>query len=251
MRVGAPPLAWDQVTAVLAISRRVIRYDLRGHGRSAAASAPFAAHEDLAELLQELHVRQADLVGLSARSTVAAELALERPDLVRRLVMVSPGLPGIAVDAPREWMRPIADAVRAGRPDRAAELWWESPIMEGTRARGAAGGQYRQVVLQNARVWSQDARAQRPLTPAAGVRLAGLCTPVLVVVGAEDRTGSRQQADSIARRLPAAGRVVVRGAGHMLSIERPAELAAIVASFLGAARAPASGCGARRGEPRR
>jgi len=227
---------WDEVAAVLGTTRQIIRYDLRGHGRSASAVDAFYPHEDLAGLLEELGVRNADIVGLSAGSNVALELALERAELVRRLVMVSPGIPEIRVNAPREWMRPIGDAVRAGDAKRAAALWWESPMMAGTRARGAAGERYHEVVLDNARIWTQNAAAQQRPAPSPADRLRGLRHPLLIVVGGADVTGSQQQADSILARQPNATRVIVRDAGHMVSTERPAELAGEIDRFLRASR---------------
>jgi len=223
---------WDEVTALLQSSRQVIRYDLRGHGRSGPARDPFSASYELAELLSEIGVARADVVGLSAGSNVALELALERPELVRRLIMVSPGLPDVRVAASRDWMRPIGEAVRAGKSARAAELWWQSPIMQGTRARGVDGVRYQKVVLDNARIWTQNPAAQRPLVPSAAQRLPALRAPLLIIVGGDDETGSRPQSDSILARQPKARRVIVPRAGHMLSTERPSELAREITRFL-------------------
>jgi pimeloyl-ACP methyl ester carboxylesterase len=223
---------WDEVTALLQSSRQVIRYDLRGHGRSALARDPFSASFELGELMLELGVIRADVVGLSAGSNVALELALEQPELVRRLIMISPGLPDIRVNTDRAWMRPIAEAVRAGNPARAADLWWQSPIMRGTRARGVEGVRYQQVVRDNARIWTQNPAAQRPLVPSAAQRLNTLRAPLLIIVGADDETGSLPQSDSILARQPKARRVIVPRAGHMISTERPAELAKEITRFL-------------------
>jgi pimeloyl-ACP methyl ester carboxylesterase len=222
---------WDEIAPVLSTHRRVIRYDVRGHGRSRGVEGPYAAHEDLAALFGELGLARADVVGLSMGSTIALEFAVAHPELVRRVVMISPGLPGIRVDAPRDWMAPIMTAVRGRDGARAAELWWESPIMAGTRARGADGLRYRQVVLDNGRIWTQDPTAQRPLDPPAAQGLASLGAPLLVITGSRDITGARQQADSIASRLPTVRRLTMDG-GHMLSTERPAELARAVEAFL-------------------
>jgi pimeloyl-ACP methyl ester carboxylesterase len=146
--------------------------------------------------------------------------------------MISPGLPDIRVNADRAWMRPIAEAVRAGNPTRAADLWWQSPIMRGTRARGVEGVRYQQVVRDNARIWTQNPAAQRPLVPSAAQRLNTLRVPLLIVVGADDETGSLPQSDSILARQPKARRVIVPRAGHMISTERPAELAKEIIRFL-------------------
>jgi len=229
---------WDEVAALLERDFRVIRYDLRGHGRSGRAEQPFFPHEELAALLDELRIPRAAVVGLSAGATVALDLATIAPERVSHLVLVSPGLPEIRVTASREWMRPIGEALRAGNATRASELWWEGPIMAGTRARGdTVALRYRAMILANAPIWTQNAAASQRPRPFAGERLAELRTPMLVVTGDRDETGAQAQADSIRARVPAARHHVVRGAGHMISTERPAELAGLVRAFLAARRA--------------
>ncbi len=223
---------WDEVAAILEKDRRIIRYDLRGHGKSARAAEPFLASDDLSGLLADLGIRRADIVGLSAGSNAALELALVRPEIVRRLVLVSPGLPDIRVTASREWMRPIGEALRARDASKASALWWESVMMEGTRARGADGERYRAVVLENSAIWLQNPAAQQQLTPPMSERLAGLSVPALFIVGENDITGSRQQLDSILGRLPRAQHVTIPRAGHMISTERPRALAEEIARFL-------------------
>jgi pimeloyl-ACP methyl ester carboxylesterase len=223
---------WDEIAPVLAQARRVIRYDARGHGRSAAIDAPFFAHEDLDALLTELGVSRADVVGLSMGSNIALEFALMHPGRVRRLVMISPGLPDIRVTASRAWMTPIMTAVRAGNGAEAARLWWESPMLEGTRARGAAGERYRAVVLANGRIWTQNPSAQRQLEPSLSARLSRLTVPLVVIVGGADATGAVPQSDSIAARLPSVQRLTIPNAGHMVSTERPGEIVAALNRFL-------------------
>ena len=223
---------WDEVVPLLEREFRIIRYDLRGHGSSGRADSAFHPHEELAALLDELRLPRARLVGLSAGATVALDLATALPARVDRLVLVSPGLPEIPVTASREWMRPIGEALRAGSPQRAAELWWESPIMAGTRARGDSAMRYRTVVLSNASVWTQNAAAAQRPRPLAGDRLGQLRAPLLVVTGERDETGARAQADSIRSRAPGTMHRELAGAGHMISTERPRELAELLRSFL-------------------
>ena len=79
---------WDEVAPLLARSHRVIRYDVRGHGRSAGLVAPIAATDDLRQLLDEIGVGKASVVGLSMGSEIALDFALAHPGCVDRVVMV-------------------------------------------------------------------------------------------------------------------------------------------------------------------
>jgi pimeloyl-ACP methyl ester carboxylesterase len=214
---------WDEVAAGLASSRRVLRYDVRGHGRSRIESPLPSTVADLHALLEELAIARAMIVGSSMGSTIALDYALMHPDRVERLVLLSPGIPGVKVAAALDWMTPIIEAVRRGQSSRAAELWWESPLLAGLRARGEAADRYRAVVLENASIWTVATRSP-PLEPAAGTRLNEVKAPILAVAGELDRAGAVGVARIIAASV-AHGRVeLVRGAGHMLTCEKPAQV---------------------------
>ena len=71
-----------------------MRYDLRGFGRSPLGPGRYSNAGDLVELLEQLELRSASLVGVSLGGQVALELAVARPDLVDALVLVGAGLPG-------------------------------------------------------------------------------------------------------------------------------------------------------------
>ncbi|MFE9774843.1 alpha/beta fold hydrolase [Streptomyces sp. NPDC005931] len=76
----------DQIPA-LAAHYRVVAPDVRGHGFSANATAPFRWAEDLAALLRHLDAGPAVLVGVSMGGAIATDTVLEHPDLVRAVVV--------------------------------------------------------------------------------------------------------------------------------------------------------------------
>ena len=63
-------------------------------------------------------------------------------------------------------------------------------------------------------------------------RLGTIRAPAFVVVGEEDRLTPPKYASFLRERLPGDGLLLVRGAGHMVAIEAPAEVAAAAAAFL-------------------
>ena len=74
--------------------RQVITVDLYGHGRTALGSRPFSLvdmGDDVANVLKQLGVKQADVLGYSLGGGVAFRLAVQHPEAVRRLVLVSAG----------------------------------------------------------------------------------------------------------------------------------------------------------------
>ena len=83
---------FGQVLPLLAATRRVIAPELQGHGRTADIDRPLSyalMSDDIAALLDDLEVAQADILGYSIGAGVALELALRHPGKVRKLVLVT------------------------------------------------------------------------------------------------------------------------------------------------------------------
>jgi 3-oxoadipate enol-lactonase len=85
--------AWaPQIPALMAAGFRVIVPDLAGHGASAPVTRPFGLQDlaaDVIALLAHLDLESADVAGLSLGAMVTLQLALKRPDLIRRLVVAN------------------------------------------------------------------------------------------------------------------------------------------------------------------
>ncbi|SOD93459.1 Pimeloyl-ACP methyl ester carboxylesterase [Blastococcus haudaquaticus] len=82
----------DDLAGQLAGGRRVIAVELQGHGRTADVDRPFSSEafgDDLAALIGELGLGQADLLGYSLGAQASLRAAIQHPDRVRRLVSVS------------------------------------------------------------------------------------------------------------------------------------------------------------------
>jgi pimeloyl-ACP methyl ester carboxylesterase len=218
---------WDDVVPALVESRRIVRYDVRGHGRSRVSAPLPSTVADLAALLDELQIQTATLVGLSMGSTIALDFALTHPARVERLVLFSPGLTSVKASAKLDWMKPIIAAVKDGNSRRAAELWWESPLLDGARKAGPRAERYREVILENASIWTIPGPPPQ-LEPPAGQRLHAITIPVVAVAGELDESGSVEGARVIATGVQKGRAIIIPAAWHMLSIEKPAEVARII-----------------------
>src|SRR3954465_12030648 len=78
----------------LSKSRRVIAVDLHGHGRTALGERPISLPDmgdDMAVILKNLGVAQADVLGYSMGGGVAFRLAVQHPQMVRRLALLATG----------------------------------------------------------------------------------------------------------------------------------------------------------------
>lgn len=89
---GASLTEWYQVAPKLAVDRRVIMIDHRGHGLSAPGDVRFEVEDDsddIAGVLDDIGVGQVDVVGYSMGGIIAQAFALRHPGRVRRLVLMA------------------------------------------------------------------------------------------------------------------------------------------------------------------
>jgi 3-oxoadipate enol-lactonase len=231
---------WDAQFAALAREFTVIRYDVRGFGRSEPTRGQvYRAFEDLRALLDHLKIERAHLVGLSLGGRIAIDFALECPDRVRSLVLAGPGLSGWKWSSRGDWSGPLDEAVQAGDSKRAAELWLKSPYMMPAMENPALASRLRSLAVENAAVWLDENREQR-IEPPAIDRLPAIRCPTLVLVGSRDTSDIQRIAERLAREIPGARREIFDGLGHVLNLEAPDRFTETVKRFWGTATTKAS-----------
>jgi pimeloyl-ACP methyl ester carboxylesterase len=223
---------WDEAVREVGAGFRCIVPDLRGHGESEASERADMARyaDDVAELLDALgEARPVVLVGLSMGGYVAFEFIRRHGDRVRALVLVDTRA-GPDTTAAAEARRETADRVlREGSGAVADEM----------AERLFAPGAPRELRSR----WREIMAATPPAGVAAALRamadrpdsfptLRALRIPVLVVVGEEDALTPPAESERMASAAAGAELEVVKGAGHMTPVERPAELGAILRRFL-------------------
>ena len=114
---------WDEQFSIFAPHYRVLRYDMRGYGRSSLKPASFSNRTDLNHLLEILDIQHAHFVGCSMGSLAVTDFAVEHPEKVKSLVLVSPALSGYQYEGPPpQPVLEMIEARKAGKLDHAAEL---------------------------------------------------------------------------------------------------------------------------------
>lgn len=224
--------SWGPAAAVLARYHNVVRVDAPGHGRSADVRA------DLWEggrLLGDVGGRAA-YVGYSMGGRLALHLALQRPELVTRLVLL--GATGGIADAAERAVRRAADENLAHLLEDAGveaflERWLALPMFAGLPS-DPAGLQHR--LTNTAEGLASSLRltgtgTQEPLWGRLG-ELGEAGIPVLVVAGALDDKFRGLGAALVEAIGPTASLELVDDAGHAAHIERPDVFLDIVEPFL-------------------
>ncbi|MFI8425953.1 alpha/beta fold hydrolase [Streptomyces sp. NPDC085479] len=239
---------WAPAAGLLAGGHRTIALDQRGHGASEKPpGGPFTREAyvaDAAAVIERLELAPVTLVGHSMGALTAWQLAAERPDLVRALVicdMRASALGAASQRAWQDWFRgwpapfPTLDAVH--RWFGADDPWVEAP----NPARGAF---FAEVMAERADGWHPVFDPDQMLTSretwvhdAHWDSLAQVRCPTLVVRGLDGELG-RAEAQEMVRVLPHGAYAEIPDAGHLLHYTHPQAWAAAVTPFLTATLTP-------------
>jgi 3-oxoadipate enol-lactonase len=208
---------YQEVVPALAAHYRVIVPDLRGHGRSGTLGGPYRVEQlahDLAQLLDDLRLGAAYVLGYSQGGAVAQQFARDYPARVRGLIlactyaynmlsrrerlegMLAPWF--VRILGMRRLARLLSSGVGGGQRLATETAHWLEGIL-------AANDKTRMVAAVEAmkafdsRTWLQQ-----------------ITCPTLVIAGAEDTAVPRAHANMLAQGIPGAQLRVIDGAGHTL-----------------------------------
>ncbi|HEY1367503.1 MAG TPA: alpha/beta hydrolase [Gaiellaceae bacterium] len=219
---------WDEQMAPFAERFRVVRFDLRGFGRSSSAPGTFGVVDDVVAVLDALGIARAALVGLSFGGRIAIDAALELPDRVWALVAVAAAASGVPLTGvyTDEQDTAFEEALERGDLETAAAIdlavW--APL--------GADERIRTLLLENLR--TAEGVEERWPEPPAATRLAELRVPTLVVTAARDPARMGEIGDLLEREVPGARRVEL-DSDHYLPLREPETFNRLVLDFLASA----------------
>lgn len=225
---------WGWFRQVPALSRhfRVITFDVRGERGLRNGIEDLAS--DVVDLMDHLKVKKAHVVGTSLGGFVAQELALRRPDLVDRLVLICTSYGGRGPEA----MSPLALADMIGwgsfSPEGALRRGLETATSDAYRAEHPEEFEkiihWRSADAPSFATYFGEARAGASFDLSRDV--GHITSPTLVIHGSEDRYVPPLNAQALAEAIPDSRLRVLDRAGHLVFIERFAEVNREIVTFL-------------------
>jgi pimeloyl-ACP methyl ester carboxylesterase len=232
---------WHKMVPSLAEHLQVIAFDNRGVGETDKPAGPYTAQmlaADTAGLLEALGIRSAAVMGHSMGGFVAQALALDRPDLVSRLILSATNFGGPRqIPVTQEALAVLTD-VKSDPVER---------LKRGILISCAPGfGERRPDIVQE---WLAY-RAAHPILPvpyqaqmAIGMalmseeaafehKLKHVQAPTLILFGEHDKVVPPGNAELLARQIPSSTIVILPNAGHFFPFEVPEAAAAAIEKFL-------------------
>jgi pimeloyl-ACP methyl ester carboxylesterase len=240
--VGYGAWFWHKLAPLLADDFQVITFDNRGGGGSDKPAGPYSVPmmaNDTGDLLYELGIPRAHILGHSLGGFIAQEFAVQYPDMVDKLILASTNYGGTQVIP----ITPEAMEVLTNRQDDPVEL-----VKRGIGIASAPGFADRHPDVVKELV---DYRFTNPVPPeqyqaqvmaGAGMaaftdeqvdeRMAVIQAPTLILFGEHDMVVPPGNAELMAGKIANAEVKIIPGAGHIFAIEDPGRTATIIREFL-------------------
>jgi len=216
---------------------QVIMPDFRGYGRSPAPDEPFRHYEDIHALVQHLRSTSVSIAGCSLGGKVAIEMAIAYPEMVSRLILIAPGMPGyeyrdkktLAKDAILEGL--IASGKSEEVADMLVDIWVVGLKRDRQIVDSAATALVREMTLDN----YASVTDKYPETPPGFdlmSRLVEIRVPTLVMIGDSDLPDMQAISQLVADRIRGAKRLLIPGVAHLPNLENPVLFNQSVIDFL-------------------
>ncbi len=231
--LGATHLMWSPQMDLFTRHHRVLRYDTRGHGKSAAPTAPYQLADlvsDVVGLMDHHGIETADYIGLSLGGMTGLGLALDHADRINRLICCD-----ARADAPppfaKMWDERIADVDASD----VAALWpgtlerWLTPSFQAQHAE----------VVDQLKADFEQTSAEGYKGCAAAIRgldylrhLGKVSSPLLYIGGDQDSGAPPETMRAMADATPGAAFREIPDAAHIANVDNADAFNAAVAGFL-------------------
>jgi 3-oxoadipate enol-lactonase len=231
--IGCDHRMWEALERELAGRFRVIRMDVRGHGKSPVTPRPYSLEQladDARDVLDSRGVGEAHWVGLSMGGMIGQAFALRHPRRLKRLVLANT-TSSYGADGPKMWearIRAVEEGGMAAIKDLAMQRYFSdefrashADVVEDTGRRFLSTPAQGYIACCDA-IRNLDYTAQLP-------RIAA---PTLVIAGGKDVGTPVSMSAAIAGAIPGARLAVIPGAAHLSAVEDPAAFNPLVAGFL-------------------
>lgn len=232
---------WDEQFLVFSKHFKVIRYDVRGIGKSTRPAGPFSHSDDLQALLRFLGVKRTHVVALSVGGAIAIDFTLEHPEMVDHLILAASGLSDDAkADANQQGLAALANLTRMEGLERVIQLTLDAPFVI-TKENAAAREKIRGIYLSNRDVFEAGFPIYslwQPVQPPASARLSEIRAQSLIIRGDKDNPVYLALTEKVSRGIKGAQTLIIPGGTHFINLDKPKEFNQAALKFLGIGMKP-------------
>jgi 3-oxoadipate enol-lactonase len=221
---------WDDQAKALSKHFRVIRYDQRGHGKSAAPEGPYSIERlgrDVLAILNALEIKQTHFCGLSMGGMTGMWLARHAPDRFDKLVLSNTAPKSQTPDSWNTRIRTVLTKGIGAVADTVLGIWFTKEFRE--RAPQTIARMREMMVSNNSKGYCGCCSAIRDMDQRWFVSEIKL--PTLIIAGKQDNATPLSASEFLASRI-AGARLISLDAGHISNVEQKDAYTAALEKFL-------------------
>jgi 3-oxoadipate enol-lactonase len=229
---------WDFQFMPLAKEFNVIRYDVRGFGKSALPDPeePFSHREDLKALLDHFGIQKAHICGISMGSGIVVDFAIDYPDMCKSLISVGPWINGYkspAADTLFAIMANVGSIVREKGSKEATDYFLTGNNTFKDAFRMSKTVEHMKMVGYDYSYWYFINKSKtNPLKPTAITQLDKIKIPTLIVTAEYDLEASKEVAKIMEKEITGSKIVSIENAGHAMNMDKPDEFNEVLIKFI-------------------
>ena len=225
---------WQLQIAALEDQFAIIAPTLRGYGNSGQSDGAFSHADDLKALLETRGLERVHVVGLSLGGNIALEIAVRFPERVATLTLLDSSLKGLAPDAAQlELSASVQRAFEAGGLEPARVAWLNAALFAAARENPVVAAQLESWVAEySGWHWTHGVSPSAQI-PDLSSRLVEVTAPTLIAVGKRDTAYFHSVAQALHAGIAGSRLEVIAGAGHLVNLERPAIVNALLLEHFG------------------
>jgi len=231
--LGSSLVMWDPQMKILEVRFQVLRYDIRGHGKSEAPTGPYTLEllgEDAIALFDALRIDQVHWLGLSMGGMIGQAVALNHPKRLRSLALCDTAA-AIAAEAQPIWQERL-DAVREkgveSQLEPTMERWFTPSFLKMNPP--MLGVIRKQFLATPAQGYIGCIEAIRKLNYLD--RLPEIKIPTLIMVGEDDPGTPVSASEAMHKKISNSKLVIIKSARHFSNVEQSEVFNTNLLSFL-------------------
>lgn len=225
---------WEEQFKYFSNRYHVVRYDMRGFGKSdIPSSEPYSFAEDLNLLMEELSLQKAHLVGLSLGGAEILNFARVHPQKTISLVLADSGINGDGFERSfKDSIKVVIDLARMGELAKARREWTNLSFFDVSRDNTKVWQKVEQMINDTSCYRWYGNNQPTALKPPAVERLSEIHIPTLVIVGEHDIPDFQRKAQLLHKGIQDSELFTLPRAGHLSNMDNPNAFNLAVDTFL-------------------
>jgi 3-oxoadipate enol-lactonase len=224
---------WDPQVEALSDHFSVLRYDLRGFGKSDLPGAePYSHSDDLKQLLERLEISKATIIGLSLGGMVAIDLALRNPGVVDKLILTDSALGGFElVEFNNSFGKVVEIAFSAGI-NEAKSHFASFELFKSAASIPSVANLLWQILSDYSGWHFMNDNPAIWVDPPAVDQLNIIKMPTLIIIGELDSGEFQEISEILKQRITDSVMTIIPNVGHVSNLENPDIFNQITLDFL-------------------